>query len=157
MAVKFNKVMVLTALAVLFLILPACSRDKQEQASEKPEVADTEKAELQQEVVTSIQGKVLEIAGAGSGSFIFILLDRGEQQIWATVPAVDVKVGEEVTLLNANIFKNFHSKSMNRSFAELIFSTGIEGKSTGRRIASVSPKKASRLTTDAADTSSPGK
>ncbi len=139
--------MVLTALAVLVLILPACSRDKQEQTAEK--------ADRPQVVVTSIRGKVMEVAG--SGSFIFILLDRGEQQIWATVPAVDVKVGEEVTLLNANIFKNFRSKSMNRSFDELIFSTGIEGKSEGRRIASISRKEAGKVAKDAADSSSPSK
>ena len=147
--------MVLTALAVLVLILPACSRDKQEPTAEKSKVADTEKAALPSEVVTSVKGKVLEVTG--SGSFIFILLDRGEQQIWATVPAVDVKVGEEVTLLNANIFKNFRSKSMNRSFDELIFSTGIEGKSEGRRIASIPRKEAGRVAKDAADSSSPSK
>ncbi len=158
MAVKFNKIMVLTALAVLLLILPACSRDKKEQTTEKPDVAATEKAELAKEVVTSIKGKILEVARAGSGNFIFILLDRGEQQIWATVPAVDVKVGEEVTLLNANVFKNFHSQSMNRSFDELIFSTGIAGKSSGRRIPSTSPKKqAGRMAADVAETSSPTK
>ncbi|MCK4839179.1 MAG: hypothetical protein KAS94_10270 [Desulfobulbaceae bacterium] len=158
MAVKFNKMIVLTVLAVLFLILPACSRDKKEQTTEKPEVAETKKAELPKKVVvTSISGKILEVAGVGSGSFIFILLDRGEQQIWATVPAADVKVGEEVTLLNANIFKNFRSKSMNRTFDELIFSTGIAGKSTGRRLSSISPKQAGRLAPDVVDSSSPTK
>lgn len=147
--------MVLTALAVLLLILPACSRDKPEKTVEKPEVADTEKVRQPSEVVTSIRGKVVEVAGAGS--FIFILLDRGDQQIWATVPAVDVKVGEEITLLNANISKNFRSRAMNRSFDELIFSTGVEGKSSGRRIASISRKKAGRVAKDAADSSSPTK
>ena len=147
--------MVLTVLAVLVLILPACSRDKEEQIAEKPEVAVTEKADLPPEVVTSIRGKVLEVVAAGS--FIFILLDRGEQQIWATVPAVEVKVGEEVTLLNANIFNNFRSKSMNRSFDELIFATGIEGKSAGRRIASISRKEAGKVAKDAAGSSSPSK
>ncbi|MEN8134812.1 MAG: hypothetical protein ABFS18_04660 [Thermodesulfobacteriota bacterium] len=150
MAVRFNKFIVLMALAVLLLVLlPACSRDKQEQTAEK--------ADLPQEVVTSIRGKVLEIAGAGSGGFIFILLDRGEQQIWATVPAVDVKVGEEVTLLNANIFNNFRSKSMNRSFDELIFSTGIEGKSAGRRVSSLSRKETGLVAKDLAGSSSPTK
>jgi hypothetical protein len=152
MTVKFTKFMVLAALAILLLILPGCSRDKQEPTAEKPQV--TEKPDLPQEEVTSIKGKVLEVVDAGS--FIFILLDRGEQQIWATVPAVDVKVGEEVTLLYANIFSNFHSKSMNRSFDELIFSSGIEGKSSGRRIATASQKEADQAHKPAADTPSAG-
>jgi hypothetical protein len=144
--------MLLVALAILLLTLPGCSRDKKEEPpAEKPQV--TMKPDLPKEV-TSIKGKVLEVVD--SGSFIFILLDRGEQQIWATVPAVDVKVGEEVTLLYANIFSNFHSKSMNRTFDELIFSSGIEGKSSGRRIATASQKEADQAHKPAADTPSAG-
>lgn len=132
MAVKLNKIMVLVILAVLVFTLPGCSRDKQELPAEKPATTDAEKSELSTEVI-SIKGKVLEVVEADS--FIFLLLDRGDEQTWATLPAVDVKVGEEVTLLYANIFGNFYSKSMNRSFDELIFASGIEGKSTGRRVA----------------------
>lgn len=137
MAAKCNKIMVLMALAIVVLILPGCGRDKQEQSAEKPATTSVEKAALPTEV-TSIKGKVLEVIAADS--FIFILLDRGDEQTWATVPAVDVKVGEDVTLLYANVFGNFYSKSMNRSFDELIFASGIEGKSVGRRVALSSTK-----------------
>ena len=153
MTVKFSKVMVLVVLAILVLILPGCSRDKEEPTAEKPQV--TEKPDLPQEDVTSIKGKVLEVVD--SGSFIFILLDRGEKQTWATVPTVDVKVGEEVTLLYANIFSNFHSKSMNRSFEVLILSSGIEGKSSGGKIAAASQKEADQAHKPAADTPSAGR
>ena len=133
----FIFIMFLMALAISLLILPGCSRDKQEQSVDKPATAIVEKDALPTEV-TSIKGKVLEVVE--SDSFIFILLDRGDKQTWATVPAVDVKVGEEVTLLYAHVFGNFYSKSMNRSFDELIFASGIEGKSAGRRVALSSSK-----------------
>ncbi|MBU0480159.1 MAG: hypothetical protein KKG47_03540 [Proteobacteria bacterium] len=76
--------------------------------------------------VFTIKGKVLEVADGGP--FTFILVDRGDKQTWATVPPVDVAVGEEVTLRLATIYQNFYSKALDRKFDELIFSSGIEGK-----------------------------
>lgn len=142
MTVTFNKFMALFTLAILLILIPGCSRDKQDQTSEKQEVAVTEKQEVvvtkkitstQNDVTAAINGTVLEIVD--TGSFIFVLLDREGKQSWATVPAVDIKVGEKVTLLYSNVMKNFHSKSMNRTFEELIFSSGIKGKSGRRRTA----------------------
>lgn len=132
--------MPLAVLAILVLILPGCSQEKKEQLPEKVEVVDAvaEKPDPLQGQVTSIRGTVLEVVE--SGSFTFILLDRGKKQSWATIPAVDVKVGEEITLSHANVFSNFHSKSIDRTFEELIFSTGIEGKSSLRKVVAASPK-----------------
>jgi hypothetical protein len=83
--------------------------------------------------LASIKGRVLEVLNADS--FMFIRLDQGGKEIWATVPTVEVKVGEDITLLSANIFKRFHSSTLNRTFEELIFSTGIAGKAEGKGMA----------------------
>jgi hypothetical protein len=118
---KASKLILLAALAAFFLVLPGCGQDKEEQRS-----VEIKPKEPPPEVVT-IKGKVLEIVDEG-GKFIYILLDRGEKQTWATMPAVDVAVGEDVALIYANVFQNFYSKSLKRSFDELIFSSGIEGR-----------------------------
>ncbi len=117
---KVRKFILPLAMAAFFLVLPGCGQDKQEQQS-----AEVEPIKPPAEVIT-IKGTVLEVID--NGNFIYLLLDRDEKQTWATMPAVDVEVGEDVTLIFANIFQNFYSKSMNRSFDELIFSAGIEGK-----------------------------
>ena len=122
---KVSKFIILAAIAAFFLVLAGCGQDKQEQKS-----AEVEPIKPPAEV-TTIKGTVLEVID--DGNFIYLLLDRGEKQTWATMPAVDVKVGEEVSLIFANIFQDFHSKSMKRSFDELIFSSGIEGKQPRQR------------------------
>jgi hypothetical protein len=122
---KISKFILPVAMATFFLVLPGCGQDKQEQQS-----AEVEPIKPPAEVIT-IKGTVLEVID--NGKFIYLLLDRGEKQTWATMPAVDVEVGEDVTLLFANIFQNFYSKSMERSFDELIFSAGIEGKQPRRK------------------------
>ena len=122
---KVSKFIILAAIAAFFLVPAGCGQDKQEQKS-----AEVEPIKPPAEV-TTIKGTVLEVID--DGNFIYLLLDRGEKQTWATMPAVDVEVGEEVSLIFANIFQNFHSKSMKRSFDELIFSSGIEGKQPRQR------------------------
>ena len=135
--------MVLAVLTLLVLILPGCSRDKQEPAAEKPKATVADKPELPPGGMDSIKGRVLEVVD--TDSFIFILLDRGEKQTWATIPPTDVKVGEEITLVFANVFANFSSKSMGRTFDELIFAGGIEGRLTEKG-ASTSFRKKGRMT-----------
>ena len=132
-----SKFVVLAVLAAIFLFLPGCGQEKEEQQKNGRENAQVEPAKPPAEVVT-IKGKVLEVIDDG-GKFIYILLDRGEKQTWATMPAVDVEVGEEVSLLYANVFNNFFSKTMNRSFDEMIFSSGIEGKPHRKRTAGAQP------------------
>jgi hypothetical protein len=119
----------------LVLVLPGCSRDKQEQETEKSRqgAARVSGSDVPPGVeVSSITGEVKEVID--SGSFVFIRLDRGDNQIWATIPGVEVEVGEKITLLEANVFRKFYSKSLDRTFDELIFSTGIEGKSGDGRV-----------------------
>jgi len=136
MNLRLVKKIPLSLIIVSALLLPGCSRDNGKDEAAKTKQTETV-AEKQVETpnpdVTSIEGEVLEVVD--SGSFIFIRLDRGGKQIWATVPGVDVKVGEKITLLNANVFTKFYSRALDRTFDELIFSTGVEGKSGARSAA----------------------
>ncbi len=125
MNVRLSKCIPLLILFGLVLILPGCSRDKKGEGTGKSETGSAEQHLADPEVI-SITGEVLEVVD--SGSFVFLLLDRGDERIWATVPSVKIEVGEKVTLLDANVFSKFHSKELDRTFEELIFSTGIEGK-----------------------------
>jgi hypothetical protein len=136
MVPHLSKSLILLTLLVVLLAPAGCSRDKEEAAGEKPPAAGTEETLAQKPpfapvILDSIKGRVLEVVDADS--FIFIRLAREGKEIWATVPTVEVKVGEDVTLLSANIFKQFHSTTLDRSFDELIFSTGIAGKVPSKR------------------------
>ena len=125
----------LPLLAVLVAIfscsLTACSRDRKAEEPAKPAetVAPATKVQPPPRPAPefiAITGKVLEVVDGGN--FIFILIDRGDQQTWATVPATDLEIGENISLENAAPFGKFYSKSLNRTFDSLFFATGISGK-----------------------------
>ena len=119
---KVRKFILPLAMAAFFLVLPGCGQDKEEQqtAKIKPPVPV-----VLPDTVT-INGQVEEKLDAGN--FIFVLIASGKEKVWVTVPKVEVEIGETVTMTDASLLENFHSRTLNRTFEKVMFSSGIEGK-----------------------------
>lgn len=134
-----NLLFVLTTLFAVSLAFAACSREPQEKPAAKPveQAADAAtKTPLPPNpptpppAVIPVSGKVLEILDGGN--FIFVLIDRGDEQTWATMPATEIKVGENISLDNATQFGKFYSKSLDRTFDSLIFASAVTGREPKR-------------------------
>lgn len=129
-----GKIKLVVLMLVAALCLAACSRDKE---PAKQAASPAEKAKRQAEApppeILPVTGKVLEIID--TGSFLYISLDWKGKPVWATVPGVDLKVGEVISLDHATMFKGFRSNALNRTFDELIFASGVEGKAPRSRAA----------------------
>jgi hypothetical protein len=131
-----KKLIVLTLVASL--CVAACSRDKEKEKQATPATPPvTGKFQSQPPPPTPeilvVKGKVLEIIDAGG--FTYVSMEWNGKTVWVTVPPVDLKVGEVISLDHATLMKNFHSTALNRSFDELIMASGVEGKSPRSRVA----------------------
>ncbi|MBJ6751566.1 hypothetical protein [Geomonas anaerohicana] len=73
-----------------------------------------------------ITGKVIETANAGG--YTYICVEKDAVKTWVAVPPMEVKVGEEVALNPGNVMTNFSSKTLNRTFDKIIFSSGPAAK-----------------------------
>jgi hypothetical protein len=62
-----------------------------------------------------------------SGGYTYIQLDTGSEKVWAAVGQAKVAVGDKISLLNGPVMRDFHSTSLDRTFPEIIFSSGIAG------------------------------
>lgn len=69
-----------------------------------------------------INGKVLEVIHAGE--YTYLLLDVDGFKDWVAIPTLYVEVGEEVELNPGVQMGEWKSKSMNRTFKSILFSTG---------------------------------
>ena len=69
----------------------------------------------------SVSGKLLERIAASPYSYLRIQTAQGE--IWAAVPETKVEKGAEVTVAGAMIMRDFESKTLKRTFAEIYFGT----------------------------------
>jgi hypothetical protein len=60
-----------------------------------------------------------------SAGYTYIHVDSGSAKSWIAVPQSKVTQGERIRYTNGMEMKNFHSKSLNRTFPSIIFSSGL--------------------------------
>ena len=76
-----------------------------------------------------LSGKVAETMN--SGGYTYIKLDMGGKTKWVAIPLTEVKVGQQVKLQPGMEMRNFTSKTLNRTFESIVFSTGLASDSSG--------------------------
>jgi predicted small lipoprotein YifL len=134
-----NRLLQLVWCVLTVFALAACG-DKPEKA-EAPSAppAKMEAAAPQAPAGAALHGKVHETFD--SGGYTYVRINDGIRDIWVAVSQTPVQVGEEVSFGDGQVMPNFHSKSLDRTFEEIVFSTGIVGK--GAPPAGTAPSAAS--------------
>lgn len=69
-----------------------------------------------------LSGKVVETMNAGG--YTYVLLEKKGKKTWAAVPAMPVKVGQELAFDAGVEMKNFSSKTLGRTFESIYFCNG---------------------------------
>ncbi len=116
-------VIVVSGLLAAFFIV-SCENKGPENVTDK-KMAAVINGSTENELL-SVSGNVLEVADGKEFTYIKIETDAGEK--WAAVPLTEVKVGEAIKITGGEILNNFPSKSLGRTFPELIISMSVEGK-----------------------------
>lgn len=81
---------------------------------------------------TTLSGTVLEAKDGGGYTYLRLRTKNGE--VWAAVPAAQVKTGAEVSIANPQTMSGFQSKALNRTFDTIIFGT-LAGPGAGAQAA----------------------
>lgn len=71
-----------------------------------------------------LQGKIIETMN--SNGYTYLLLEAKQGKVWVAIPETAVKVGQEVNCAPGLTMSNFTSKTLNRTFEEIIFSPGLD-------------------------------
>jgi hypothetical protein len=116
--------------SIVFIIgLTACSKDKpKQQESTTPEIVSQQQPDMSAAAPAAapVKGKVLEAMDASGYTYLNVETDAGTK--WIAVNQTPVEVGEEVTFMDGMVMQNFFSKSLDRTFPEIVFSGGLVGK-----------------------------
>jgi len=113
----------------IFLItgLTACSQDKpKEQASTPQATQQQPDLGIASAPAAPVSGKVLETMDAAGYTYLNVETPAGTK--WIAVNQTPVEVGEEVTFMDGMVMQNFFSKTLDRTFPEIVFSSGLVGK-----------------------------
>ena len=72
---------------------------------------------------TILTGKVVETMD--SGGYTYVNLEKNSKTNWVALPPTKVKVGEEIEVRPGMQMGKFTSRTLNRTFDEIIFSSGV--------------------------------
>jgi hypothetical protein len=72
---------------------------------------------------SALSGTVVETMNAGG--YTYVCIEKKGKKTWVAVPETRVTVGDFVTCQPGQEMKNFTSKSLNRTFASIMFSGGL--------------------------------
>ena len=75
--------------------------------------------------IPSISGKVTETMA--SGGYTYINIEKDGKNTWVAVPNMKATVGQDISVAQGMPMTNFTSKSLNRTFETIIFSSGPVG------------------------------
>ena len=70
----------------------------------------------------SISGKIVETMN--SGGYTYLCIEKDGKKTWVAIPETKVTVGEEISLPTGYEMVNFTSKTLNRTFEKIVFTTG---------------------------------
>jgi len=88
----------------------------------QPQAAALPAADAKKNDVSGRVKEVLEVA-----QYTYLLLDRGDDEVWAAVPKAKISVGEQVAIGGATRMANFKSATLARTFDVIYFGTIAKG------------------------------
>lgn len=108
----------------LVVLVAGCGgkSDKTEQVSANPPAQDAQAQSASAPGTT--HGEVTETMD--SGGYTYVHVKTAEGDVWAAGPVTAVAVGDEVTLPSGMVMKDFESKTLNRTFDEILFVSAIQ-------------------------------
>lgn len=80
-----------------------------------------------------VSGKVAETMEASG--YTYILVEKGTEKTWVAGPKTVVKVGDEVAVSEGSVMNDFESKSLKRTFKQIIFAPAITVNGVGGTVA----------------------
>ncbi|MCK5540542.1 MAG: DNA-binding protein [Deltaproteobacteria bacterium] len=78
----------------------------------------------------SLAGKVLETMDSGGYTYALLATEDGDK--WVAAPKTVVKVGQTAAFAPGMVMRDFKSETLGRTFAELVFSSGLAGAGSGK-------------------------
>lgn len=72
---------------------------------------------------SALSGRIVETMN--SGGYTYLCIEKDGKKTWAAVPEMKVAVGQEIALQPGHEMTNFSSKTLNRTFDKIIFSSGL--------------------------------
>ena len=72
-----------------------------------------------------LKGTIIECKDVTN--YTYLLLEDKTGKVWAAIPKTQVKTGDEIAITNIAVMKDFHSKTLEKTFDIILFAVPSEG------------------------------
>ena len=86
-------------------------------------ISQTADSKMSTPALVGFSGAVIETMN--TGGYTYVKIDTGSEKIWAAAPEFQIKVGDKVTFAQGIPMKNYHSKTLDRTFDLVYFVSDI--------------------------------
>lgn len=96
------------------------------------------------------KGKVLQTINSGGYTYVELRKKAGDK-VWLAVPATEIAVGSQQTFNPGMIMHNFESKTLKRTFAQIVFTelaTGAKAAKDSKKVSGKSPGSTGTVSPD---------
>ena len=74
-----------------------------------------------------------------SGGYTYMKVKDGKNSYWIAMTQRDVKVGDSIKFSEQGWMKNFHSKTLNRTFDNILFAADANGQTQAQKMQNIQP------------------
>lgn len=123
-----KKMMYFACVMTLTLFLAGCGdQGKKAETTSPADHATTMSSPSASAPTAMVTGTIKETMNAGQFTYILLEQADGSAPAWYAMPEISVKTGDSITIQSGNIFNDFYSKALDRTFESVIFSQGPAG------------------------------
>lgn len=76
--------------------------------------------------IPTVTGTIIETMNASG--YTYMLVESGTEKTWVAIPATTVAKGAVINYYQGMVMKNFTSKTLDRTFDAVVFSSGLAGE-----------------------------
>ena len=144
---SYKRILKITICMLGFFILSlGCEEKATVPVDELPVTGNVTISDIKENYQTlSVQSPVLKatiIESKDVTNYTYLLLEDKTGKVWAAIPKKPVKTGEEIAIAKIAVMKDFHSKTLEKTFDLILFALPSEGcpfKESGGEIVSKMP------------------
>jgi hypothetical protein len=115
----------------LFVFILGCEEKATAPKGELPVTGNVTISDIKENYETlSVQSPVLKgtiVEFKDVTNYTYLLLEDSSGKVWAAIPKRPVKVGEEIAIADIAVMKDFHSKTLEKTFDLILFAVPSEG------------------------------
>ncbi len=135
---KVYKWLVVLCVFLMLVFAFGCQKKKENKSPTKSSQNTSTTSSPNSEAQTGVSGIAVDVINVPNYTYVLVK-DKMGVETWVAIPTAKIKKGQKVTFAPGVVMHDFHSNTLNRTFHEIVFSSGLAGSNSQQVAAQMPP------------------